>query len=304
MTTSRRDFLKNVSLAAAAVAAGPGPARLPIAFSTLGCPTWPLPKILDFAVEHAFAAVELRGLEGNLDLPSHPAFAATALEQTLRLIDGHGLRTACVGSSASLNEADPARRAAVLADARRSIDLAAALGSPFVRVFGNNPGGNNPKSTDAALPDRIVAGLQELGTYAGAKQVAVLIESHDSFTTSPALADLLTRAASPRVGLLWDAFHTFNAGHEEPEATVRALGPWIRHTHLKDGVAEAGKERRFVLTGRGDVPVRRQIRALRAAGYAGLYCFEWEKVWHPEIEAPEIAIADYARVVAGYLREA
>lgn len=301
MTTSRREFLRNVSLAAAAVAAGPGPKRLPIAFSTLGCPTWPLPKILDFAVENGYAAVELRGLEGNLDLPSHPAFAGDALAQTLRSIDGHGLRIACVGSSASLNEADPGRRAGVLADARRSIDLAASLRAPFVRVFGNNPGGDRPKSTDAQLPDRIVAGLQELGAYAGPKGVAVLIESHDSFTSSPALKDLLTRAASPHVGLLWDAFHTFNLSGEEPEATVGELGPWIRHTHLKDGVPEAGKGRRYVLTGRGDVPVRRQVQALRKAGYAGLYCFEWEKVWHPELEAPEIAIADYARVMGDYL---
>lgn len=301
MTTRRRDFLKNVSLAAAAVAAGPAPRRLPIAFSTLGCPTWPLPKILDFAVENGFAAVELRGLEGNLDLPSHPAFAGDVLPQTLRSIDGHGLRIACVSSSASLNEAEPERRAAVLADARRSIDLAAALRAPFVRVFGNNPGGDRPKSSDAELPDRIVAGLQELGTYAGARNVGVILESHDSFTASPALKDLLTRAASPHVGLLWDAFHTFNSGNEEPEATVRALGPWIRHTHLKDGVPEPGKGRRFVLTGRGDVPVRRQVQALKAAGYKGLYCFEWEKVWHPEIEAPEIAIADYAKVLKDYL---
>ena len=81
------------------------------------------------------------------------------------------------------------------------------------------------------------------------------------------------------------------------------LGKWIRHTYLKDSVPD-GKERRYVLTGRGDVPVKRQIQALVGIGYKGMYCFEWEKVWHPDLPEPEIAIADYAKVAGGYLRDA
>jgi hypothetical protein len=42
---------------------------------------------------------------------------------------------------------------------------------------------------------------------------------------------------------------------------------------------------------------------LHASGYKGFYCFEWEKVWHPELEDPEIAIADYARVMRGYFAD-
>ena len=64
----------------------------------------------------------------------------------------------------------------------------------------------------------------------------------------------------------------------------------------------SGEDRKYVLTGRGNVPIRRQIAALRSIGYGGYFCFEWEKVWHPELEAPEIAIAEYANVVSGYLK--
>jgi predicted xylose isomerase-like sugar epimerase len=62
---------------------------------------------------------------------------------------------------------------------------------------------------------------------------------------------------------------------------------------LKDSVP-AGDGRRYVLTGHGDVPVRKQVEVLSASGYTGCYTFEWEKVWHPELEEPEIAIADFA----------
>jgi len=104
------------------------------------------------------------------------------------------------------------------------------------------------------------------------------------------------------VALLWDAHHTFVDGHEQPEHTVAELGKWIRHTHLKDS-ALTGGERKYVLTGKGDVPVERQVLALREIGYKGYYCFEWEKMWHPDILEPEVAFPDYVRVVSGYLRE-
>jgi sugar phosphate isomerase/epimerase len=73
--------------------------------------------------------------------------------------------------------------------------------------------------------------------------------------------------------------------------------------HLKDSVP-AGSDRRYVLTGTGDVPVRRQVEALARMKYTGFYNFEWEKRWHPEIEEPEVAFAQFAEVVSGYLRDA
>src|SRR5207237_10421979 len=90
--------------------------RLPISFSTLGCPAWHLGKILGFAEQHGFAAVELRGLEGNLDLPSHSAFAAQNIAQTKRAITSHGLRIACLSSSTSLHESEPSKPHPHLAD--------------------------------------------------------------------------------------------------------------------------------------------------------------------------------------------
>jgi predicted xylose isomerase-like sugar epimerase len=56
-----------------------------------------------------------------------------------------------------------------------------------------------------------------------------------------------------------------------------------------------------VLTGRGDVPVKRQVQLLVESGYQGYYSFEWEKAWHPELEEPETAIADFSRVITEYL---
>jgi sugar phosphate isomerase/epimerase len=274
-------------------------AGLPIAFSTLGCPEWELKKILEFARTHDFAAIELRGLQGNLDLPSHPVFAANRLEAAQALISKSGIKIACVSSSARMGESDPAGRSKELVDGGRFIDLAASLGAPYVRIFGDGLRVENGAAPSEELKTRVAAGLHDLGDYVGTKNVTIILESHDNFTASATLDDVLRQAKSQNVALLWDAHHTFATAGEDPEFTVKRLGQWIRHTHLKDSVG-TGKDRTYVLTGRGTVPIRRQIEALRSIGYKGYFCFEWEKLWHPDLAAPEVAIADYAKVVSGY----
>jgi sugar phosphate isomerase/epimerase len=307
--SSRRQFLKVLSSAALATTvparlfAKEQASRIPIAFSTLGCPAWDWQKILDFAHQHGFAAIELRGLKGKMDLPSDPQFAADRIEQDKKDLHTAGLRIACVSSSAQLYVEDPSKREKELADARRFIDLAGTLGAPYVRVFGGKAENDKNPAPDDVTKKRVAAGLRELGTYAAPHNVTVIIESHDHFTSSATLKDVLTAADSDHVGLLWDAHHTFATSNEEPEFTVKQLGRWIRHTHLKDSVG-IGEDRKYVLTGRGTVPIQRQIAALRSIDYKGFYCFEWEKVWHPDLTDPEIAIADYARVVGQCLGDA
>jgi sugar phosphate isomerase/epimerase len=312
---SRRQFLQMLSSAALAPmilgelrasepkAADTKPSQIPLAFSTLGCPAWEWNKILEFATHHGFAAIELRGLGGKLDLPSLPYFAADRIEQTKKEISASKLKIACVSSSAQMYVEDPAKRETQLSDARRFIDLASTLEAPYVRVFGGKADSDKSPAPDDATKARVAAGLRELGKYAGPRNVTVIIESHDHFTSSATLKDVLQAADSEHVGLLWDAHHTFATSNEDPEFTVKQLGPWIRHTHLKDSVG-SGEDRKYVLTGRGNVPIQRQIAALRSIGYKGFYCFEWEKLWHPDIADPEIAIADYARVAGQCLGDA
>ena len=244
--TTRREFLGTSAalLAARYAHVLPRQGRLPLGFSTLGCPQWTWPQILDFAAGHGYAAVELRGIQTNMDLTKVPELSPERLAESKRQLAARGLAVSCLGASAHMHEMDPIKHAAT-----------------------------------------------------------VLIESHGDFTDSPTLLEILQQADSPAVALLWDAHHTFVSGKEEPEDTVRHLGRYIRHTHLKDSIP-AGNDRRYVLTGTGQVPVKRQIEALVKIGYRGYFSFEWEKRWHPEIEEPEVAFAQFVEVAGGYLRGA
>ena len=50
---------------------------------------------------------------------------------------------------------------------------------------------------DEATKKRVAAGLRELGEYAGPRNVTVILESHDHFTSSATLKDVMHAADSP-----------------------------------------------------------------------------------------------------------
>jgi sugar phosphate isomerase/epimerase len=294
---SRRTFLAGVAAAPAILRLQPRTTRLPISFSTLGCPKWPWRRILEQGSQMGYSAIELRGIEMQMDLTTLPEFTGTRLADSVKDLAAAGLKISDLGASARMHESDPKVRAAQMDEGKRFVDLAHRLAAPYVRVFGDKvPAGEAKRDVMA----RVVDGLRTLGEHAKGSGVGILIESHGDFPDSPTLLELLKGAAMDNVGLVWDAHHTFVAGKEQPAATFAALGRYVRHTHLKDSKPE-GADVRYVLTGSGTVPVRETVRILASAGYKGYYGFEWEKGWHPEIEEPEVSFPQFAAMMREYL---
>jgi sugar phosphate isomerase/epimerase len=296
---SRRSFLTGIAGTVAmsrVIRAQPKP-RLPIAFSTLGCPKWPWARVLEQASQLGYSGIELRGIQMQMDLPKHPQFTGSSLAQSLKDLDALDLKITDLGASARMHESDPALRAAQLDEGRRFVDLAHKLRTPYVRVFGDKIPAGEPRLT---VMTRVIEGLKTLGEHARGSGVGIILEAHGDFTDSPTLLALLDGAGMDNVALLWDAHHTFVSGKEAPDKTFAALKRYVRHTHLKDSKPE-GTDVRYVLTGSGTVPVQETVNILKRGGYKGYYCFEWEKGWHPEIEEPEVAFPHFAETMRRYL---
>ena len=300
MRANRRTFMTALaaSVTAPAILRAQPRRRYPIAFSTLGCPAWSWKTILEQADRLGFAAIELRGVAGEMDLTKVPELSAPRLGATKRDLSALGLVISDLGASAAMHETGAAREKA-LDEGRRFIDLAHAMGVKYVRMFGDKLPAGEPRETVIA---RVIEGFQQMAALAKPAGVTVLMESHGDFTNSKDIEAVRSGVASDAFAVLWDAHHTYVDGHESPAATYAALGRWIRHTHLKDSTP-AGTDRRYVLTGSGDVPVKSQVQVLASAGYKGYYCFEWEKKWHPEIEEPEVAFPHFARTMTQYLED-
>ncbi len=271
--------------------------QLPLAFSTLGCPKWDWRTILHRAQQYGYAAIEVRGIQDELDLTKCPEFGKAQLPATKADLAAAELRICCLGSSARLHETDPSKRKGQIDEAKRFIDLAQSLSAPFVRVFGDQIPRNEPKQD---VVKRVLDGLAELAGHAKGSGVSVLIESHGDFCNSPILLDVLSRTTASSVGLLWDVHHTVVFGSEKPVDTLEHLGRYVQHTHLKDSQPKAGAVQ-YVLTGDGTIPLAETVRLLVRHGYKGFYSFEWEKRWHPEIEEPDVAFPHFVERMKTYL---
>ena len=265
-----------------------------LSFSTLGCPDWNFKKITDFAVDHHYKGLEMRGLLREMDLTKCPEFNSPQnISATLALMKEKNLAFVDLGSSCSLHIADPVKRKKNLDEAKRFIDLAQKINCPHVRVFPNNL----PKDQDRnKTMELITQGLLELGDYAKGGKVSVLMETHGDLVWSNDLKKIMETAFNEHTGLVWDVTNMWSITKEPPVEVYQKLKKYIRHTHIKDLKMIDGKEH-YVLLGEGEVPIFTAIDALRKGGYKGYYSFEWEKLWHPEIAEPEIAIAQYSKVM-------
>jgi sugar phosphate isomerase/epimerase len=178
-----------------------------------------------------------------------------------------------------------------LDEAKRFIDLAGQLNCPYIRVFPNKL----PKDMQReATIDQIIKGLIELGDYAEKSGVRVLMESHGDAVQTDELKRIMESSSHSQVGMVWDVVNMWSVTKEPPAQVYEKLGKYIYHTHIKDLRFVNGKEQ-YVLLGTGEAPIFDAIGALIKGGYKGYYSFEWEKLWHPEIEEPEIALADFPK---------
>ncbi|HEY5407446.1 MAG TPA: sugar phosphate isomerase/epimerase family protein [Ginsengibacter sp.] len=265
-----------------------------LSFSTLGCPDWNFQKITDFAVQNNYKGIELRGLLREMDLTKCPEFNTPQnIAATLSMMKDKNLAFVDLGSSASLHIADSAERKKNLDEAKRFIDLAQQINCPYVRVFPNN----FPKDKDKSeTMDLMIKGLLELGDHAKGSNVSTLVETHGDLVWSDDIVKVMQSAFNEHTGLVWDVTNMWSITKEPPEDVYNKLKKYIRHTHIKDLKMIDGKEH-YELLGRGEVPIFTAIDALQNGGYKGYYSFEWEKLWHPEIDEPEVAIADYSKVM-------
>jgi sugar phosphate isomerase/epimerase len=259
-----------------------------LAFSTLACPDWPLERVVDIALRCDYEGIELRIVDGDL---VSPAMSPALRRRTRSLVTSAGLAVCCVGTSYEIANPDLS-----IDEGLASIELAAELGGGMIRLFGGAPEGEASATTAGRVAERAAA-LAERGRSLG---VTVAVETHDTFASGAALADILADAPED-VGIIWDTLNAFLTD-EPPERASDAIGERLVHVHIKDGARPPDLEENQLL-GDGRVPIGAIVQLLASRGYDRWLSVEWEKRWQPTIPDAEVALPRYAEGLREILRE-
>lgn len=263
-----------------------------LAFTTLGCPKWDMETIVSRAVEYGYDGVDFRGYRGELDIHRLPEFT-TGAAATSRLFRDAGLEIPCFSSSVRLMPKKGEDLPSGLSEIKAYAALCRRFQTPFIRIFGGAIG-------DLPRPEAIkvaAANLRELARAVDEYGVRLLVETHDDWLDCHHLAALLETAGTSSAGIVWDTHHPYRMRGESPAETCAVLGTHIRYTHWKDSRPRpAGKrDYQLCLVGTGDIPMREMLACLAGTGYDGYLTLEWEKMWVPEIEEPEVAFPGFVK---------
>jgi sugar phosphate isomerase/epimerase len=215
---------------------------------------------------------------------------AVGVAHAARLVRNAGLDVSCLTSSGPFPLGDAAGEAAALTRARRHLELAVELGAACLMVLpGSAPGLAWEEAAARARP--LFAALVEA---AAATPVRLAVEPVSQLRmdlgflhTFDEALDFVDAIGSPRLGVVLELNNAWI--ERRLYANIAARTDRIALVQVSDfkvGTLQASDR---VVIGDGDIPLRRIVGALEAAGYAGWYDIE--------LIGPAIEAEGYASVV-------
>ncbi len=118
--------------------------------------------------------------------------------------------------------------------------------------------------------------------------VMPLMKTHDDFCSGKIVRHLIDGCGSDNVGILWNCLHPFRYGLDLRE-TYEAVRDKIYYVHMKDAQDLTPWGFTPCLVGEGQMDLQTAVNILKENNYQEYACFEWGKLWHPQIADPSVA---------------
>ena len=243
-------------------------------FSTRGWTSCSWDELVETAVEQDFAGIEIHDIAHQPSLSGKGApFDRYNVQATARALKERKLAVPALDSSIDIAAGEQA-----VAQAAELIELAAAASIACVCVTVQT-------DDDAA----VYSALDTLVPLAEQSGVNLLIETSGIYADTARLALALDNHPSDCTGALWDVYGTCCTAGEDPDASIKALGAYVKHVHMRD----ADEDGSFNLVGEGVLPLERVVMALNSIDYDGYISLEWDPSWMEDLQDKEIIFPHY-----------
>ena len=255
-----------------------------LSFSTKGWHNNTFDEFCDIAKELKFKGIELHNIHNRLFTDKDGAFHDHTANATVRKLFEKKLSLPCIDTIC--NPADINQKNESIEEITACINIAANLHIPNVRIRAVGDG------DVAEISDVMAEIITEVLPLAEEKNVVIVVETCGVFADTAALRNLLERFACDNLAALWDMYAPYFIKGESADTTIKNLGAYVRHVHIKDAVKN-GNDTEFCLIGEGEMPIGEMMAALRSVNYDGFISLEWDPAWCEELDDMEIIFSQF-----------
>ena len=248
-----------------------------LCYSNHGWPGYSWSEHFSLAKEMGFSGVELLFQEAAKERYLTGPYAIADSQNLIRKLNQMELSVPCLS-------------AVDFKDAASAVMLAGALQIPYVHLPA-------PKQ-EGQQEEEIIKALEKLIPIAEEEDTILLMETRGLYADTSKLSALLDRFASDWLGALWNLRGPYLKG-ESAEETVKNLGAYIKHVHVRD--FRHGSEKHDCLIGDGELPLADMISALNSIGYSGFLSLIWPEKDNMGLNDPEIICPHYVNYMNTYL---
>ncbi len=250
-----------------------------LSFSTNYWKDYSVTDFFNLAAEYDFSGIEIHSVDELNDV-SISAVNSKQKETNISIC--------CINLTTDI--ADPALTDLADAELVKCFDAAKKLGIPYIRL---KCAGDVKDTAKTEVARSFVSKHLEEAKKNG---VELLVESMGIFSDTSALAAFLDYFADDSLGAIWDFYYPYSVCKESPDYSIKNLGAYVRHVHIKD-CDDCGEP---CLIGEGTLPVSDLLNSLRSINYENYISLEWNPEWVGELADAHIILPQFTAYLSSY----
>ena len=240
-----------------------------LSFSTRGWPSLSFDDMVSTAIDMGLSGIEVYNLPKFDSLTDRGGpFHKYNVGATARELRDKKLTIPCFDTSFDLSEGESA-----IEPLTSLFEVAKNANVSYVVAFASG----DDEDTVYKNVETLLAASEKCG-------VSLLIKTSGIYADTTRLRKMLDHFASDHLAALWDVHHPFRDFSESTDATIKNLGSYVRHVHLRDSDDDGV----YQLIGEGTMPIDDIMRALASINYDGFISLEWKPEWLEDLTDPEV----------------